>query len=239
MPLASQTLIVVGAGSGIGRAVAQAASEAGAQLILAGRRREALEETAALLSGPAVVHPFDAASEAEVAAFFAQVGAFDHLVSTASQGGGGPVTSLDAPVVQRAFEAKLWAPFFLVKHGAPKIAKHGSFTFFSGFRAARPGPGTALTTLVNGGLEAFTRALALELAPVRVNAISPGVVDSGPFWDRLGAEARARTFEAFASKAPAGRVGTLQEQAEAVLFLLSHPFLTGAILPVDGGGHLI
>jgi NAD(P)-dependent dehydrogenase (short-subunit alcohol dehydrogenase family) len=239
MELEGRKVVVIGAGSGIGRSVAVAVSQAGARVVLAGRTRETLEETAALLSGPREVRVVDASVEEEVAAFFQEVGRFDHLVSTASQGVAGPITRLEASAIGRAFTAKLWAPIFLVKHGAPLISPEGSFTFFSGIRAARPATGTSITSLVNGGLEAFAKAMAVELGPVRVNVISPGIVDSGPFWDRLGAEGRERLFTDFATKAPARRVGRPEDLAAAALFALANPFLTGAVLAVDGGGLLM
>ena len=239
MGLERERVVVFGAGSGIGRSLAVAASEAGAELVLAGRTRGTLEETAARLAGPSQVHVVDASVEEEVAAFFVEVGRFDHLVSTASQGISGPITSLSAQAIERAFTAKLWAPIFLVKHGAPHIAPKGSFTFFSGIRAARPGAGTSITSLVNGGLEAFARAMAVELGPVRVNVISPGIVDSGPFWERLGAEGREKLFSDFAQKSPARRVGRPEDLAHAALFAIGNPFLTGTVLAVDGGGLLI
>ncbi|PTL85724.1 SDR family oxidoreductase [Vitiosangium sp. GDMCC 1.1324] len=239
MKLESRRVIVVGAGSGIGRSVAIAASEAGASVVLAGRKREALEATAALLKGPREVRPLDASREDEVGAFFETIGPFDHLVSTASQGASGSITELGTAAIERAFAAKLWAPIFLVKHAARRIAREGSFTFFSGFRAVKPSPGASITSLVNGGLEAFTKAMAVELAPIRVNAISPGVVDSGSFWDRLGTEARDRLFSDFAQKAPARRVGQPEDLAAATLFAMVNPFLTGTVLAVDGGGHLM
>jgi NAD(P)-dependent dehydrogenase (short-subunit alcohol dehydrogenase family) len=239
MELEGRKVVVIGAGSGIGRSVAVAASQAGARVVLAGRTRETLENTAALLSGPRELRVVDASVEEEVAAFFQAVGQFDHLVSTASQGVAGSITGLEASAIERAFTAKLWAPIFLVKHGAPLISPEGSFAFFSGIRAARPAAGTSITSLVNGGLEAFARAMAVELGPVRVNVISPGIVDSGPFWDRLGAEGRERLFADFATKAPARRVGRPEDLAAAALFALANPFLTGAVLAVDGGGLLM
>lgn len=239
MDLRDQRIIVVGAGSGIGRSVAVAASRAGASVILAGRKRDALEQTAKLASGPAHVNVIDATNEAEVEAFFAGTGAFDHLVSTISQGATGPVSELSTSDVQRAMSAKLWAPFFLVKHGKPHINAAGSFTFFSGIRGARPAPRSSITSLVNGGLEAFAKAMAVELGPIRVNVISPGIVDSGPFWSPLGDEARERMFSDFAQRSPARRVGLPDEQADAVLFAIGNPFLTGAVIPIDGGALLM
>ncbi len=239
MQLEKRRVVVVGAGSGIGRSVALAASRAGAELVLAGRRKEALEETSQALSGSSEVRALDASREDEVAAFFESLGRFDHLVSTASQGAAGAITGLAAGAIERAFAAKLWAPIFLVKHGAPRIAPDGSFTFFSGIRAARPASGSSVTSLVNGGLEAFARAMAVELGPIRVNVISPGIVDSGPFWERLGAEGRERLFSDYAQKSPARRVGRPEDLAQAALFALANPFLSGTVLAVDGGGLLM
>ena len=239
MQLSKRRVVVVGAGSGIGRSVALAASRAGAEVILAGRRRKPLEGTARALDGPSELRVLDASREEEVAAFFAAVVRFDHLVSTASQGAAGAITDLAAGAIERAFAAKLWAPIFLVKHGAPRIAPDGSFTFFSGIRAARPNPGSSITSLVNGGLEAFARAMAVELGPVRVNVISPGIVDSGPFWEKLGEEGRERLFSDYARKSPARRVGRPEDLAEAALFALANPFLSGTVLAVDGGGLLM
>ncbi|HXU34432.1 MAG TPA: SDR family oxidoreductase [Thermoanaerobaculia bacterium] len=239
MQLEGKKVVIIGAGSGIGRSLAFAASKAGATVVLAGRRKEALDSTGALLSGPWQSYPLDAAVEEEVVAFFQEVGRFDHLVSTASQGVAGPIAKLDVEAISRAFTAKLWAPIFLTKHGAPWIAADGSFTFFSGIRAARPGAGTSITSLVNGGLEAFARAMAVELGPVRVNVISPGIVDSGPFWERLGPEGREKLFTDFAQKSPARRVGQPEDVADAALFALANPFLTGTVLAVDGGGLLM
>src|SRR5262245_53960319 len=239
MDLHGKRIIIVGAGSGIGRSVALAASRAGALVILAGRKRDALEQTGALATGPVHISVMDAANEAEVEAFFAGTGAFDHLVSTISQGATGPVGEISASDVQRAMNAKLWAPFFLVKHGTPHIDAAGSFAFFSGIRGARPAARSSITSLVNGGLEAFAKAMAVELGPIRVNVISPGIVDSGTFWDRLGPEGREKLFTDFARTSPARRVGRPEAIAAATLFAIANPFLTGTVLAVDGGGLLM
>jgi len=232
-------VIVIGAGSGIGRAIAVAASAAGASVILGGRSRGALEETAKLANGATEIRVIDATSEDEVAAFFAEIDAFDHLVSTIGGGVTGPIAALEAADIQRAMAGKLWAPILLVKHGSPRIAAGGSFTFFSGIRGARPTPRSSITSLVNGGLEAFAKAMAVELGPIRVNVVSPGIVDSGPFWGRLQPEDRERMFADFALRAPARRIGTPADQASAVLFAMSNPFLTGAVLAIDGGALLM
>lgn len=239
MVLVGKKLIVVGAGSGIGRAVALAGARAGADLVLVGRTRDTLAVSAELAGGGAEIRVLDATREDQVAAFFAAVDRFDHLVCTIARTVAGPIANLRAEEVEESFRAKLWAPIFLVKHGSPRIADDGSFTFFSGFRGARPAARGSITSLVNGGLEAFARAMAVELGPVRVNVISPGVVDSGPFWGRLAETDRERLFDDFARRAPARRVGQPDQQADAVLFAIGNAFLTGTVLPVDGGGLLL
>lgn len=240
MQLQGKQIVIVGAGSGIGRSLALAAAAAGARVALVGRRPEPLSATAAALGGSAAVrlHTADVTAEQEVIGLYEAIGSFDHLVCTASHGAPGRIADVDSAAVERALAAKLWAPIYLVKHGRARIAPRGSFTFFSGIRASRPVPGSSVTSLVNGGLEAFARAMAVELGPIRVNVVSPGVVDSGPFWDRLDAGARARMFDDYAARAPARRVGTPEDIAAAAMFAIANPFLTGTILAVDGGGLL-
>jgi NAD(P)-dependent dehydrogenase (short-subunit alcohol dehydrogenase family) len=239
MNLHGSKVVIIGAGSGIGRSIAVAMSQAGATLVLGGRTLQSLERTAESSSGTVEVRVLDAAVEEQVEGFFEEIGAFDHLVSTIGHGVTGPIRTLRADEIRRAMDAKLWAPLFLVKHGAPRIAANGSFTFFSGIRAARPNARSSVTSMVNGGLEAFAKAMAVELGPVRANVISPGIGDSGPFWDRLGAEERDRFFADFALRAPARRVGSPGDQASAVLFAIGNPFRTGTVLAVDGGALLM
>lgn len=237
--LGGKQLVVVGAGSGIGRSLAISAAAAGASVALVGRRREPLEATAAALRAPHSLHIADVTIEAEVAALIESIGAFDHLACTATETAPGRVADVPLAGVERAIATKLWAPLFLVRYGVRHIAPHGSFTFFSGIRGARPAAGSSITSLVNGGLEAFARAMAVELGPIRVNVVSPGIVDSGPFWERLGADGRARMFDDYAARAPARRVGTPEDLAAAGLFAITNPFVTGTVLAVDGGGLLV
>jgi len=239
MDLESKHVVIVGAGTGIGRALAIACAAAGARVALVGRRREPLDAVAAELGGRGAVHAADVTEERAVEALCAALGAFDHLVCTASQTAGGKIGEVALAAAQRAIATKLWAPIYLVRHGAPRIARDGSFTFFSGIRGPRPTPGSSITTLVNGGLEGFARAMAVELGPVRVNVVSPGVVDSGPFWERLAPDARAKLFADYAARAPAGRVGSPDDIAAAALYAMTNPFVTGTVLAVDGGGVLV
>lgn len=236
MDLNGKTVVIVGGGSGIGRAIAERASARGARLVLVGRGRERLEAAAAALPGPAEAIVADVTDEDQVAALFERLGTFDHLLSTANRSAGGRVTDLAVADVSEAFGAKLLAPLLLAKHGSPRIAADGSITFFSGYVAWRPAPGGTVQALVNGGLAAFAQALAVELAPVRVNAIAPGLVDSGA-WDGMEESARERLFAGYAERAPAGRVGDPGDVAELALLAMTNRALDAAVVLADGGAR--
>nr|BFD87511.1 SDR family oxidoreductase [Streptomyces sp. Xyl84] len=235
-PLKEQRLVVVGAGSRTGRALARAASAAGAALVLAGPDPRKLEWTAGELSGPSEVLALDLADERSIADFAGRVGGFDHLVSTAAMPANGPLKDLEAADVQRAFSAKVIGPLLLAKHLAGQVAASGSFTFFSGLAAWRPAPERTVMATTNGALAFLVRALAVEIAPVRVNAVSPGIVDSGS-WDGLGADKEA-FLRGVAERNPAGRVGSPEDLVKAVFYAIDNPYVTGTVLHVDGGGRL-
>lgn len=245
--LSGRRIIVVGAGSHTGRKLAQTAAEAGAELILAGPDRRKLEWTAAELAAtnhgqagprrPADVVELDLADESSIAALAARVGRFDHLVSTAAMPANGPLAELELAAVQRAFAAKVIGPLLLAKHLATQVEPGGSFTFFSGVAAWRPAPSRTVMATTNGALAFLVQALAVEIAPVRVNAVSPGIVDTGA-WDGLGAD-KAAFLRGVAERNPARRVGTVEDLVDAVLFALGNPYVTGTVLHVDGGGRLV
>jgi NAD(P)-dependent dehydrogenase (short-subunit alcohol dehydrogenase family) len=234
--LENKRIVIVGAGANIGRALALAAAGRGAHPVLAGPDPASLERTAAELPTRPQVVPVDLADEASIAAFAKETGEFDHLVSTAAIPANGPVAELEHDAVLRAFAAKVIGPMLLAKHTAARVRAGGSYTFFSGVAAWRPEPGRVVMATTNGALAFLVEALAVELAPVRVNAISPGVVDSGA-WDRLGPDKDA-FLRRVAERNPARRVGAPDDIVQAVLFALSNPYVTGTVLHVDGGGRL-
>ncbi|MFD8751172.1 SDR family oxidoreductase [Kitasatospora sp. NPDC059577] len=235
--LKGRRLVVVGAGSHTGRALAKAASAAGAELVLAGPDPRKLEWTAGELSGPSEVLAVDLADERSIAELAARVGRFDHLVSTAAMPANGPLRDLDAADVQRAFSAKVIGPMLLAKHLADRVSGSGSFTFFSGVAAWRPAPGRTVMATTNGALAFLVQALAVEIAPVRVNAVSPGIVDTGS-WDGLGADKEA-FLRGVAERNPARRVGSTEDLVRAVRYAIDNPYVTGTVLHVDGGGRLV
>jgi NAD(P)-dependent dehydrogenase (short-subunit alcohol dehydrogenase family) len=233
--LRGRTVLVVGRGGGIARAVALAARDAGARVVAAGRDQAALElgYDALRITDEYV----DLTDDASIDALGQRLGSVDHVVSTASARARGRLADLDREAVQLAFDTKVIGPMMLAKYLTPRMPKDGSFVFFSGSAAVKPAIGTLAVSATNGAVDTVIRSLALELAPVRVNAISPGVIDTGA-WDALGPQAKAEYFQNVSASNPAGRIGTVEDIAEAVLFALVSTFLTGVTLPVDGGEPL-
>ncbi|WP_328622324.1 SDR family oxidoreductase [Streptomyces sp. NBC_00354] len=235
--LDGKRLVVVGAGSHIGRTLARTASAAGAELILAGPDAERLAATANALPAPARLQPADLTDEDSIAALAEAVGPVDHVVSTAAVPANGPVSGLVLADVQRAFAAKVFGPLLLAKHLAGRMNEGGSLTFFSGVAAWRPAPERVVMATANGALSFLVEALAVELAPLRVNAVSPGIIDSGA-WDRLGADKEA-FLRGVADRNPARRTGTPDDVVRSVLYAIGNPFVTGTVLHVDGGARLV
>lgn len=234
--LKDQTVLVIGRGSGLARASALAALDAGARVVAAGRDRETL--AAAYTGEPGVsAETVDLTDEASIAALGDRLGAVDHVVSTASARARGRVADLDRDAIRLSFDTKVIGPLMLAKHLAPRMNKGGSFVLFSGVAAAKIAVGTLGVAITNAAADTLARSLALELAPIRVNAISPGVIDTGA-WDALGEQGKADYFADIRSRNPARRIGTPQDIAEGVLFAMTSTFLTGQTLHIDGGEPL-
>lgn len=234
--LEDETVLVVGRGGGIARAIALAARDAGARVIAAGRDRQALAD--AYAGEPDITtDTVDLTDEAAIAALGERLGTVDHVVSTASARARGRLAGLDRDAVRRSFDTKVIGPLMLAKHLGPRIGEGGSFTLFSGVAAAKIAVGTLAVAITNGAAEVLARSLALELAPIRVNAISPGVIDTGA-WDALGEQGKADYFADIGARNPARRIGTTDDIANAVLFAMTSTFLTGVTLHIDGGEPL-
>ncbi|WP_328813604.1 SDR family oxidoreductase [Rhodococcus sp. NBC_00297] len=234
--LQNTRILLVGGSSGIARRIAKDALAAGAEVVLGSRRPEALADTVAELgSGASAVH-LDLDDESSIAATVTTLGPLDHVVSLAANHANGPVADLDRAAVERAFAAKVVGPILLAKHVAPTLRDGGSFVFFSGVAAWKPAPGLAVMATTNGAVAFLAEALAVELAPLRVNAVSPGIVDSGS-WDGMG-DGKQKMFDATAASNPARRVGRPEDVSAAVLLALTNTFVTGSTLHVDGGGRL-
>jgi NAD(P)-dependent dehydrogenase (short-subunit alcohol dehydrogenase family) len=234
--LKDQTVLVIGRGSGIARAVSLAARDAGASVIAAGRDQEKL--AGAYADEPEIgVETVDLTDEASIAALGERLGTVDHVVSTASARARGRLADLNRDAIRLAFDTKVVGPLMLAKHLAPRMGEGGSFVIFSGVAAVKIVAGTMAVAITNAAADTLVRSLALELGPIRVNAISPGTVDTGA-WDALGEQGKADYFANISTRNPAKRIGTTDDIANAVLFALTSTFLTGQTLHIDGGEPL-
>lgn len=235
--LQNKTVLVIGRPSGIAGAIVEALRAAGAHVIAAGRDAHKLQSA---YDGTGVmVETVDLTDDASIEALAARVGTIDHVVSTASARARGLLGELDRESVRRSFDTKVIGPLMLAKHLAPKINPDGgSFTLFSGVSAFEVHVGVLAVAITNGAADTLTRSLAVEMAPIRVNAISPGTIDTGA-WDGLGDEAKAAMFAQRSERNPARRIGRPEDIAEAVLFAMTNTFLTGHTLKVDGGEPLV
>jgi NAD(P)-dependent dehydrogenase (short-subunit alcohol dehydrogenase family) len=181
----------------------------------------------------------DVRDETAVETFFTKLGAFDHLVFTSGDSLHlHDLATTDLKQARSAFELRYWAALAAVKYGSPHIRKGGSIVLTTGIAGQRPQKGWVVAASVCGTIEALTRALAIELAPIRVNAVSPGIVRTN-LWQSMSAAERDHLFQSVGKSLPVGRVGEADEVAQAYLFLMREGFCTGHILVVDGGTVLV
>ncbi len=233
--LQDKTILVIGRGSGIARAIALLARSEGGQVIVAGRDRAKLANS---YDDPGIsVETIDITDDASIAALAERVGRVDHVVSTASARARGKLVDLQRQNLLQSFDTKVIGPTMLAKHFASQINPGGSFVLFSGVHAFKHNVGYLGVGITNGAVDFLTRWLAVELAPIRVNAISPGVIDTGA-WDAMGDDGKRDYFEHIAAHNPAGRIGTPDDIAAAVLFAMTNTFMTGVTLKIDGGEPL-
>jgi NAD(P)-dependent dehydrogenase (short-subunit alcohol dehydrogenase family) len=234
--LQDKTVVVVGRGSGIARAVALLAQSEGAHVIVAGRDQGKL--AIAYHGSDITAEVVDLTDDSSISTLAERVGAVDHVVSTASARARGNLAELERRNLQLSFDTKVIGPTMLAKYFAPLINPGGSLVLFSGVHAFKLNVGYLGVGVTNGAVDFLTRWLAVELAPTRVNAISPGVIDTGA-WDSLGDEGKRAYFQHIAAGNPAGRIGTAEDVASAALFAMNNTFMTGMTLKVDGGEPLI
>ena len=232
--LKGKSIAIAGGSSGAGLAVAVQAAREGATVHLIGRSTARLEKARLKVEGTVHTHALDIANEPDIAMLRAEIGQLDHLVTTAADLTFKPLLELSNAEIDRMLASKFWGPIHLVRHFAPVLSMSGSITFVGGSAAYKASAGASVVAAANAALAGLARTLALELAPVRVNVVSPGVFDGGT-WDFLPAEVRSPTLREIGSGLPIGRVGTAEEVADAILFFVRNGFATGTVLPLDGG----
>ncbi|MEU9442669.1 SDR family oxidoreductase [Streptomyces sp. NPDC048304] len=239
MSLQGQRIVVIGGTSGIGLAVAEGAAREGAEVVVASRRQESVDAALERLPDSAEGQLLDATDEDAVRGFFERIGAYDHLVYTAGESLLlETVADADVARARQFLDTRLWGAYTAVKYGAGSIRPGGSVVLTTGTAARRPMPGSSAASALCGAMESLTRALAVELAPLRVNVVSPGVVRT-ELWRELPEADREGLFRSSAESLPVGRVGEPADVAEAYLYLMRAGYSTGAVVVVDGGGTLV
>lgn len=235
--LQGRTVVIIGGTSGMGFATAQQLLAAGANVAIVGRDREKAARAGSDLSGRVSVGVFDVADESAVRRFADDLSAIDHLVSFAGLQPAVPIGKTTHDDFAAAFDARVWAARNCCAVFAPRMPADGSFTFCSGVSAVRPRPGRSAGAVATAAVESFCRAMAVELAPIRVNAICPGAVDTDVLRRALGDDVDG-ALARLAASMPVGHVGQPAEIAHAVQFLMTNTFTTGITLRVDGGALL-
>lgn len=237
-PTARERVVVIGGTSGIGLATAQRQVRDGRSVIVTGRDKARLDAALARLGEGATGASVDASDEDATRAFFAALGPVDHVVvAVTGNTAAGPFAGLPIDELRAATEGKLVAQTVAAQAALQVLRPGGTLTFVTAGSSGAAIPGTAGLAAVNAAVEAMVPVLAVELAPIRVNAVSPGIIDT-PWWDWMDADTRRQTFASYAESAPAGRVGRPADIADAIAFLITGTFTTGVVLNVDGGARL-
>jgi NAD(P)-dependent dehydrogenase (short-subunit alcohol dehydrogenase family) len=235
----NKRVVIVGGSSGIGFAVAEETASQGAEVVIVSSKAERVQEAIQSIGRDAGGDAVDVSDEKAVESFFTNLGVFDHLVFTAGDSLQlHQLADTDLKQARRAFELRYWSALATVKYGSPQIRNGGSIVLTTGVAGRRPLSGWVIAASVCGTIEALTRALAIELAPIRVNAVSPGVVRTN-LWQNMSSAERERLFESVGKRLPVGRVGEAHDIAQAYLFLMQEGFCTGQTVVVDGGAVLV
>ena len=231
MSLQGKKVVIVGGSSGIGYATAAMAKTQGAEVVIASRAGQRLDAAAKALGVKGIAA--DVTSDEAVEGLFRQTGAVDHVAVTAAQLKSGPFKSMSMADARATMEGKFWGAWRVAR--CAEFRPGGSLTIVSGFLSIRPRPNSAIVGAANGALEALARSLAIDLAPVRVNAVSPGIIDT-PIRAAMPEDARKAMLDKIAAALPVGRVGLAEDIGMQILAFMQNGFATGSIVYIDGGG---
>jgi NAD(P)-dependent dehydrogenase (short-subunit alcohol dehydrogenase family) len=237
--LEGQRVVIIGGTSGFGMATAKAASAEGASVIVASSKKTNVDRALAELPAGAEGHVLDVTQESAVSDFFSNIGEFDHLAVTAGESLDlGEFATVDLERARRFFEVRFWGAVAAAKYAAKRIKTTGSIILTNGIIGLRPQKGWVIAAGICGALEAVTRALAIELAPIRVNLVCAGIVRT-ELWRNMTESERNGLFQKTGRALPVGRVGEPEDLAETYLYLMRERFSTGAMIVVDGGSTLV
>lgn len=233
--LAGRRAVVLGGTSGLGFAIAAAAAAEGAAVVVVSSRQSSVDRALGDLPGTATGHAVDLGDAGRVEALFAGLGEFDHLVYTAGEPlTQMPIDTLNLDAARDFFGLRYFGALGAVHAAAPQLRPGGSITLTSGSVGLRGGYGSAVASSICGAIEGLTRALAVELAPLRVNAVAPGVVRS-PLWRGMSEAEREEMYRRIGEGLPAGRIGEVADVAKAYVYCMTQEWATGTVLRVDGG----
>jgi NAD(P)-dependent dehydrogenase (short-subunit alcohol dehydrogenase family) len=235
----SERILILGGTSGIGLATAERAAADGATVIVASSSAERIDAALERLPAGAEGYTVDVRREEQLRDLFNRVGSFDHLAFTAGETLQiGAIADTDLDAARLALDVRLWGAYAAVKHAAAHLRPGGSIVLSSGIAGTRPEHAWTVAAAICGALDALTRALAVELAPIRVNAVAPGVVRSD-LWRQMSELDRSAMYDMLSEALPVGRVGEVGDIAQAFLYLMRNSYSSGTIVTVDGGSVLV
>jgi len=237
--LQSKRVVILGGSSGLGLATAKAVGEAGGSIVIVSGKQSRVDEALKDLPAGSQGHAVDLSREANIKTFFEKIGPFDHLVYTAGEPLSlTPIDALDIEQAKTFFTVRFWGAMAAVKYGHTFLNPGGTISLTSGTAGWRPQKGWGVAASLCTAMEGFMRAMAVELAPVRVNLVIPGVIRTN-LWSGMPAAQLQAFYDSEARRLPAGRIGEAGDIAKTFLFFMSNPHLTGQAVVIDGGSVLV
>jgi NAD(P)-dependent dehydrogenase (short-subunit alcohol dehydrogenase family) len=237
--LTGKRVILLGASTGIGLATAKAAAAEGANVVIVSGNEQRVQKALKELPEGSAGHAVDLSKEENISSFFETIGNFDHLVYTAAENLTlNTICQTDLNKARQFFNLRFWSALAAVKYSVPYINAGGSINLTSGIAGARPGNGWSVASSICGAMEGFVRAMAVELAPIRVNSVVPGVVRTN-LWNSMADAERSSFYQTVGDALPVKRIGEADDIALAFLYLMKQQFGTGQNLVIDGGAVLV
>jgi len=237
--LQDKRIIILGGSSGLGLATAKLAAAEGANVVIVSGNQNRIDNALKELPEGSTGFAVDLRKEEKIKHFFESAGWFDHLVYTAGENLTlHTINETDIDEARTFFNVRYWGAFAAVKYGAPNINAGGSISLISGTASLRPGAGWSVASSICGAMEGFVRAMAVELSPIRVNSVIPGVIKTG-LWGSMSEADREGLFQSQADSLLLKRVGEAEDVALAYIYLMKQQFVTGQNIVIDGGAVLV